>query len=875
MRTRSGLPKNCIFDADNDFGRHSPPLTFRMRSTSLPAVLTRIPCSPTKTVALETVAAGGYHVVGSAFFPQRINCVMSPKESGESQLDRIGEEPRTQVQPEDAIEASAELSDQRDRQHELAPRVTGYALTEKLGTGAYGEVWRAWQLRTRKEVAVKVFTQRSGLDWIFLQREVERLVRLDRHPNIVSLLDMGLDEEPPFYVMDVIGGGTLNQFVNPEAPADRDRTFLWLSEICDALSYVHAKGLIHCDLKPANILVDKRGHIRIVDFGQSRVFSESGATMGTLFFMPPEQARLAEPTSPIQPDVRWDIYAVGTTLYAILTGTMLFATRANLERLEEAPNLAERLERYRAMVEDGPPPVWNGQGAAVADEDLVAVVNKCMARRPEDRYASVAEIELDLQAMRERRPVSPLDKSLRYRIKRFLQRNPFKVGLVAAMIALGVALISVSIRQAKLDRAMAGQIMASFVLDPAEAVSKVGQARPRTIDHLAVLAERYPASAVFTERIMGARSGLWLDPSAFWESVETGPLWDHGEWLQLIDAYKTVANDDAVREVVETCLTELEAGLDSGSPREKYVALCLLGQLAPERSGLSERCASLVVSETAPGVVMGAAWAATRLGSVVEVPSSDRIFVDELTDMVFVAIPTADAFRRGSDPSDPDRFLDEDRPEQGVAIGPFYMATTEVTLAVFAGFFQEALKGTKIAAAELNEIHRHFKRVKPEDTTRVAIGGVSLKTARLFCEWLNARAVDASPTRTYRLPTEDEWEFAARGGNSGRFCFGDNAAYVPYFAHCNGSLAERQEVAQFMPNFYGLFDMHGGLWEPTESIYPSELAAQMHRNRELWVRRGGAWYSPAVRCRSAQRQYSTAGTPNFYNGIRLVMEVSR
>ena len=78
-----------------------------------------------------------------------------------------------------------------------------------------------------------------------------------------------------------------------------------------------------------------------------------------------------------------------------------------------------------------------------------------------------------------------------------------------------------------------------------------------------------------------------------------------------------------------------------------------------------------------------------------------------------------------------------------------------------------------------------------------------------------------------------------------------------------------------MPNFYGLFDMHGGLWELTASIFPSELAAQGHRNSELFVRRGGAWYSPAVRCRSAQRNYATVGAADFYNGIRLVMEVSR
>ena len=162
--------------------------------------------------------------------------------------------------------------------------------------------------------------QRSGLDWIFLQREVERLARLDRHTHIVTLLVMALDEEPPFYVMDVIEGGALQAFVNPEACADPERATTWMAQICDALSYIHAKGLIHCDLKPANILVDGRDQVRVVDFGQSRIFTESSASIGTLFYMAPQQARLAEPGTPVQPDVRWDIYALGASIYAILIG---------------------------------------------------------------------------------------------------------------------------------------------------------------------------------------------------------------------------------------------------------------------------------------------------------------------------------------------------------------------------------------------------------------------------------------------------------------------------------------------------------------------------------------------------------------------------
>lgn len=93
------------------------------------------------------------------------------------------------------------------------------------------------------------------------------------------------------------------------------------------------------------------------------------------------------------------------------------------------------------------------------------------------------------------------------------------------------------------------------------------------------------------------------------------------------------------------------------------------------------------------------------------------------------------------------------------------------------------------------------------------------------------------------------------------------------FAHCDGSSAAWHVVGQRMPNFFGLFDMHGGLWEHTDSKYPAEHTPPELANTELFVRRGGAWYSPAVRCRSAQRNYHTANAVDVYTGVRLVMEL--
>ncbi|MFQ5415400.1 MAG: serine/threonine-protein kinase, partial [Phycisphaerae bacterium] len=364
-------------------------------------------------------------------------------------------DPRTLIQSQDLVRESLQRSvPDASGQDPDAPAVPGYVLRELIGEGAYGQVWRAWQLRTRKEVAVKVFTQTSGLDWIFLQREVERLTRLDRHPHIVTLLDANLTGDPPFYAMDLIEGGSLQQFVNPDHTASKKRVVRWMEQLCEAMQYVHAKGLLHCDLKPANILIDGQDNVRVCDFGQSRVFTDTGTSFGTLFYMAPEQATLATEDRAVHPDVRWDIYALGATLHAVLAGHAPRATAQNIAKLDAASTLDERLETYRRLCRTDPPwtPVGNsgnnadprrhqpeptrknsGDPAARVDRELAAVVGMCLATVPVDRYKTMAGVLRDVAAIKQCRPVSPLAGSVVYRAKKHVQRNPVRLGLAVAL----------------------------------------------------------------------------------------------------------------------------------------------------------------------------------------------------------------------------------------------------------------------------------------------------------------------------------------------------------------------------------------------------------------------------------------------------------
>src|SRR5687767_9450555 len=238
--------------------------------------------------------------------------------------------------------------DDRARSRDLSLRSTqppaqtpGYEAQRLLGTGAYGEVWVGRDLNTGRQVAIKFYAHRRSVDWSLLSREVEKLVFLSADRYVVQLLDVGWDADPPYYVMEYIENGSLDELLRREGTLSvPDAVELW-KEICTGLAHAHGKGVLHCDLKPANILLDADNRPRLADFGQSRLSHEQRPALGTLFYMAPEQADLAA-----VPDVRWDVYALGAILHCMLVGEPPHRTEAISEEIESAADLPDRLARY-------------------------------------------------------------------------------------------------------------------------------------------------------------------------------------------------------------------------------------------------------------------------------------------------------------------------------------------------------------------------------------------------------------------------------------------------------------------------------------------------------------------------------------------------
>lgn len=296
---------------------------------------------------------------------------------------------RTQHQDELEQRRSKELSRQRARP---PIEISGYEPRQFLGTGAYGEVWVAIDRNTGRKVAIKFYTQKSGVDWSQLSREVEKLVFLSADRYVVQLLDVGWDSQPPYYVMEYVEGGSLQQFLEKEGPLPVGEAVEMFREITYGLLHAHGKGVLHCDLKPDNILLDLDRKPRLADFGQSRLSHEQTPALGTLFYMAPEQADLKA-----VPDARWDVYALGALMYCMLTGTSPHRSDRLLSQIDTCPTLVERLETYRNEIRTAQSPSGHHALPGI-DRELTDIVDRCLAVNPDRRFPNIQSVLTALRA---------------------------------------------------------------------------------------------------------------------------------------------------------------------------------------------------------------------------------------------------------------------------------------------------------------------------------------------------------------------------------------------------------------------------------------------------------------------------------------------
>jgi len=280
-------------------------------------------------------------------------------------------------------------------------KVPGYEQEAFLGKGAYGEVWVAVDSNSGRKVAIKYYTRRGGTDWATLAREVEKLRYLFNDRYVVQLLKVGWEAEPPYYVMEYMENGSLEDELR-HGPLHVPEAVCLFRDIAKGLVHAHDKGILHCDLKPANVLLDHDHHPRLADFGQSRLTNEMSPALGTLFYMAPEQADLKA-----APDARWDVYSLGAVMYRILTGHAPHKEEAGANTIFTSGTLDAQLAAYRILIESNPAPAAHRKAPGV-DSGLAAIVSRCLASNPKERYPNPQAVLTDLDAWSLRRVRRPL-----------------------------------------------------------------------------------------------------------------------------------------------------------------------------------------------------------------------------------------------------------------------------------------------------------------------------------------------------------------------------------------------------------------------------------------------------------------------------------
>lgn len=272
-------------------------------------------------------------------------------------------------------------------------QIPGYKIVGRLGAGAMAVVYKAKQLSLNRMVAIKVLPKRFTENPEYVERfykEGQAAGKLN-HPNIVQAIDVGEAGGYHYFVMEYVEGKTIADDLSAGKVFDEGEALEIIIQVARALAHAHARGLIHRDVKPKNIMISKDGAVKLADMGLARetadieaAQTEAGKAYGTPYYISPEQVR-----GRVDIDGRADIYGLGATFYHMVTGRVPFMADDSTEVMRK--HLREPLI---------PPDHINTTLSAGVSE----VIETMMAKRREDRYKNVEELLIDLESIRNGQP---------------------------------------------------------------------------------------------------------------------------------------------------------------------------------------------------------------------------------------------------------------------------------------------------------------------------------------------------------------------------------------------------------------------------------------------------------------------------------------
>jgi formylglycine-generating enzyme required for sulfatase activity/serine/threonine protein kinase len=810
-----------------------------------------------------------------------------------------------------------------------------FRIVERIGRGGMGDVYKGYDESLDRFVAVKVLPPELARDEEFVRRFRAEAVAAAKigHPNIVPVYFIGHDAGLHFFAMHYVEGESLAQRLRRTGRLSADQASRIVEQCLSALQAAHARGLVHRDVKPGNILLEtETDRALVVDFGLVRGIGSSqmtvtGTVMGTVDYFAPEQAR-GEAV-----DGRADIYSLGIVFYQLLAGRLPY----------HAENPTAMVFQHAYV-----PPFPLDEASPDTPAPLRAVIARMMAKSPAERYQSCREVSDDLQAIRQGRlPAAPpnamsSEPSRSATVLRAPGPNPeLEMPDRLAELAASQGIGRLRDWAATMFRRHAPEFVKELQTTNQWVDSAVAEYERRCRRLTGLEAEARAIAAALATQILenqkaadeaareaessGSPDRLSAQMrreqceknvnSLARQQAEQQSEIDNIE-LQLRKAKATLARICSQRDILRARYgaAVLQCGLETGRltsrPQRLSTVMILLAALgiaglvvvplalylepkaslqhkAPYKAPAAPRNAFEKSNQTG-------GFAAFRFRKATEAEINGQAIRNSIG-MEFVRIPEGE-FRMGTDKRDMDilrestsgeEVLDDEHgpnemPIHRVRISKaFYIGRFEVTQSEYLRIMGNNPSKWVPAAGQSRDAANEYQYY-PVDS----VMGIE---ADAFCEKLSATEEERTAGRTYRLPTEAEWEYACRAGTETDYYFGDqyttngfNHARPSGARDHNASEGSTRPAGSFSPNAFGIYDMHGNVWEWCSDSYSRDfyqtsplIDPRSTRGEAERVMRGGSCADPAVACRSAFRGHANPRLPcRFPTGFRVVCLVA-
>jgi len=395
-------------------------------------------------------------------------------------------------------------------------RIGKYEVIDLLGRGGMGLVYRAFDRQLNREVAIKTVTEGFTSDQEMLKRFYQEAAKTGalRHPNIVTVYDLGEQDGFPYIVMEYLSGDPLDRLIQSGKPQPLAFRLKVIEQVCYALGYAHRNDVIHRDVKPANVIVQSDGSVKLLDFGIARQekteshMTRTGHVIGTLQYMAPERLRNASF------DGRSDIFSVGVMMFQLLTGQLPFTGDYSIVQkilTEKHPSLGLYLEKY--------PPA------------LDSILDRALAKSPDDRYSTADEMAAEIGSVEQELRKEQVTEWIQ-RAERLVQEEEFTSARDILLQVLKVDSQHTTARQ------MIAQVQQNLNL----------RARAEQVRQLRARAEEASADKRYEDAIHCLEEACGLDPSS----------------SELAELLESVRQKKRRRELIDGYLREADTARERG-----------------------------------------------------------------------------------------------------------------------------------------------------------------------------------------------------------------------------------------------------------------------------------------------------------------------